>query len=309
MDLAAIAAELYALAPAKFTASRNAQAKQVLADGQPLLSKQIAKLPKPSAAAWAVNVLARQRPDQLAEVLDVGAALREAQEDLDPQRMRELGQRRNALLSKVVQEARAASAGLDVKVSDAAASELDQTLRAATADPRAAEALRSGLLVRPLVSNGLEPVDLEGALAVPGAVPELAPVVKRGTPRPEEATATAATRSAAADRARKKSEEAARRRERESAEAELRDAERSQSEAEAELADADAQARAAAARASNVADELAELRRRADKLEQDLEAAKREESHAGRARRLAERLVEQERRAVGSARERLDRLS
>lgn len=346
MDLADVAAELYALLPGEFTAARNERAKRLRAEGQAFMSKQVARLAKPSVAAWAANALIRHRPDEFARVLDLGASFRDAQEGLDPGRMRELGRERAALLSEVMQAARVMAADRGVKVSDPAAAELEQTLRAAMADPQAAAAVRSGLLVRSLVSNGLEPVDLAGALAVPGALPEAgaerpsealldlrsaqksaAGVRDSGTgsgsARADSSTAGAdptigdARLSAAEEDARRRATEAAaaeeaatqaRLRERQQAEADLAEARIGLADAESELADAQDQAREAAALRSSLAQALAELRARIDDLEEDLAAAEREVGLTERARRLASRLAEQERRAVERASARLGHL-
>ena len=324
MDLANVADELYALPLAEFTAARNARAKQARSEGQPLLAKQIAKLPKPSTAAWAVNVLARRRREEIGQVLDLGASLREAQEGLDPAAMRVLGRERTRLLAAVVRDAREAAGELGVKVSDAAAEEMEQTLHAAMADPQAAEAVRSGLLVRTLTGSGLEPVDLAGAVAVPGARP--APVSRpparhcgardaapEGTDPPRTRRADVDAEVRARDRAQREAAqreaEESRRREREQAQSDLADAEQGLEEAEAELADAQAQADAASARRNEIAAELDRLRRRIDELEEDLSAAEREGALADRARRLASRLADQGRRAVQRARDRLAQLS
>ena len=40
----------------------------------------LAKLPKPTPAAWAANQVAREQPDLIAALLDAGAALRAAQD-------------------------------------------------------------------------------------------------------------------------------------------------------------------------------------------------------------------------------------
>lgn len=320
MDLAAIAAELYMLPPGGFTAARNDRSKAAKAEGQSLLAKQVSRLPKPSVAAWSVDALAHRRPEALARVLELGAALRDAQDALDPDRMRELGQRRTRVVGEAVQSARDAAGELGVTVSEAAAAEIEQTLRAAMADPLAAEAARSGLLVRSLVSTGLEPVDLEGAVAVPGAVSEPAAPRgrERGASRPADSRpAGSAGRSggpakesgrARAEDARRRDAEAARRKERDEAAADLADAQRRRDEADAELADAQGQATAASGRRDRLAEEVEDLHRRAAVLEQELEAAEREASLAERARRLAARVAEQEGRAVERARERLDRL-
>ena len=171
MDLADVAAELYALLPAEFTAARNRRAKDAKSEGHPLLAKQVARLPKPTASAWAVNVMARQHPEELEPVLELGAAMRDAQEMLDAERLRGLGQQRTGVLAAAVRGARSAADALGVAISDAAAGEIEQTLRAAMGDADAAAAVRSGLLVRPFASGGFGPADLSGAVAVPGAVP------------------------------------------------------------------------------------------------------------------------------------------
>ncbi len=85
-DLDAIAAELYALPPAEFTAARNREAG--MADRS--IAAQVKALRKPTVAAWAVNLLARE--GQLGEALELSAALREAQEDLDAAELARLNQ-------------------------------------------------------------------------------------------------------------------------------------------------------------------------------------------------------------------------
>ncbi|WP_077487792.1 hypothetical protein [Sinomonas mesophila] len=372
MDLADVAAELYALLPAEFTAARNRRAKDAKTEGHPLLAKQVARLPKPTASAWAVNLIARQHPEELAPVLDLGAAMRDAQEMLDAGRLRALGQQRSQVLAAAVRRARSAAEALGVTISDAAAGEIEQTLRAAMGDPDAAAAVRSGLLVRPFAGGGFGPADLSGAVAVPGALAdggtraavETVDTGTRTTARAARATAatsetatsetatseTATSKTegkkpdstavdaeteradrdmAAKDRAKAEAEEVkrleaeeaearreaqrqaeeARRREREEAQADLAEAEEALAAAEAELEDAERQAEEATSRRESLEGELAGLRTRVAELEEDLDGAEREEGLAGRARRLAARLAEQERRAVARARERLDRLT
>ncbi|MDQ4491521.1 hypothetical protein RBS60_15070 [Sinomonas sp. ASV486] len=316
MELDDVAAELYALPPGAFTAARNQRAKQARAEDQALLAKQIARLPKPSAATWALNMLARRRVDEISQVLDLGAELRDAQEDLDPARMRELSQQRSRLLSAVVRDGRALASDLGVKISEPAASEMEQTLRAAMTDPRASEALRSGLLVRTFTSNGLEPVDLTGAVAVPGAWPEQ-PAAAEGDGSASIVVPTRARRPGSESKAHADDtgvdklavRDEARRHERQAAEAELAEAQRSLDDAEAELADAEREATEAAERRARLAAELESLRNRAAELEVEAASAEREAGAAERARRLASRLAEQGRRAVARGRERLGRLS
>ncbi|WP_422933233.1 hypothetical protein [Sinomonas sp. P47F7] len=300
MDLAAVATELYALPPSEFTSARNEKAKAARSAGESLVAKQIGRLPKPSAAAWAANLLARHRPEDVARVLDLGAELRIAQELLDSEAIRRLGPERQKLVTAIVREGRALARDFGGSVSEAAAADLEQTLRAGMADPGAAAAVRSGQLVRALASNGIDPVDLTDAVAVPGSLHE---------PAPPPAPGVRGERAPQRDDDERRRVEAERAQEREQARAERDEAERSLRLAEAELADAESSAADVAARREHLAGQLAELKERLAGLEGEVAAVEREAGYAERTRKLAARVAEQERRAARLARERLDRLS
>src|SRR5690606_9142966 len=60
--LAEVARELYAGPPAEFVAARNARAAEVRRAGDRALATRVKALPKPSAPAWAVGLLAREEP-------------------------------------------------------------------------------------------------------------------------------------------------------------------------------------------------------------------------------------------------------
>ncbi|HET9860229.1 MAG TPA: hypothetical protein VFQ19_10655, partial [Nocardioidaceae bacterium] len=98
MDLAGVADELYALTPEEFTGTRNQRAKEAKAEDKDL-SDRIKTLPKPSTAAWVINMLARNQADLLEQVLSLGEALRQAQEKLEGDELRELGKQRRQLTS------------------------------------------------------------------------------------------------------------------------------------------------------------------------------------------------------------------
>lgn len=72
---------LYEVPLARFTAERNALAKDLKAQGDARAAEAVRALQKPSPAAWAVNQLARRRPDLLDQVIEVGARLRAAQRE------------------------------------------------------------------------------------------------------------------------------------------------------------------------------------------------------------------------------------
>jgi hypothetical protein len=167
--LADIASALYRLPLEGFVAARTAAAKTAAADSGRDLADSVRSLPKPSAAAWAVNMMAVHRPDALSELETLGAAMRSAQEELDAGALRVLSQERRQLLTRVMGTAREVAEQQGRKISAAVAAEVEATLRAATVDEGAASAVRSGRLLRVLSADGVDRVDLRDAVAVPGA--------------------------------------------------------------------------------------------------------------------------------------------
>src|SRR2546430_4625643 len=74
--------ELYRLAPADFTKARDELARRLRKEGRHDEADAVKKLRRPTVAAWALNQLARRRPEDVRRLLDTGARLREAQESL-----------------------------------------------------------------------------------------------------------------------------------------------------------------------------------------------------------------------------------
>lgn len=173
-ELEGIAGPLYALPYGEFVAARTAAAKDVSTVGltaaeQRALAADVRALPKPSVAAWAVNMLAARSPEILRELAGLGTSMQAAQDALDAADLRRLAQERRQLLAGAVKTAQALAAEQGRAISAAVATEVEQTLRAATADPGAAAAVQSGWLLRALSADGVDVVDLAGAVAVPGS--------------------------------------------------------------------------------------------------------------------------------------------
>jgi hypothetical protein len=136
VDVDEIADRLYALPPEEFTAARDQEAKQ--ADSA-YLRKAITALRKPTAAAHAVNQLARERSGDIDVLVGLGDQIRAAMGS-DPAEVRRLTDERRKLISKLV----------DRDMSAAVQEDVTATLEAATADPELGAAVRSGRLVKPL---------------------------------------------------------------------------------------------------------------------------------------------------------------
>lgn len=166
-NLAAAADELYALPPGEFRAARDERAAQARAAGDRELAAAIRKLRRPTVSAWLANQLARAAGDQVAELLHLGAALREAQSALAGDRLRELSERRRQLVPALTRTAAELAAHARQPVSDQAERELTGTLEAALADPAAGDAVRSGRLATALSYAGLGGPDAAAAVDIP----------------------------------------------------------------------------------------------------------------------------------------------
>ncbi|MFE4725272.1 transposase [Microbacterium sp. NPDC056736] len=238
-DLDAIAAELYALPPAQFTAARNARAGRAA----PGLAKQLKALRKPTVPAWSVNLLARE--GQLSEALELSAALREAQDDLDAAELSRLGKQRRQLVAALAKQAAGLAADAGVALSPAAREEAERTINAAVMDAAAAAAVLTGRLVKALEAGDIDPSAL--ADAVGGSVPGVV------APPPRD--------DLAERRARRAAEKAA------------REAERLAGEAERELARVETRQAKAQERVDHVRERIDDLRRDLAALEADEDAA------------------------------------
>ena len=134
---------LYALEPGEFVAARNALTKRIKADGDKERAAEVAKLPKPSIVAWALNRTVRDDPQRVAALIDAVERLTTAQADLmaggDREALRTATTERRATAGDLV----AAAAGLTGRSHTDA---LRTTLDAALVDPELVERLRTGTL-------------------------------------------------------------------------------------------------------------------------------------------------------------------
>lgn len=287
MDLGSIAHDLYSVPPDEFIAARKESVAAARAAGDLPLSKAIGELRKPSAAAAVINLLARHSEDLLQEVAELGEDLRDAQEQGDGARLRELNVERKALLRRVAAESAELAAEYGVSFSSTVANGVDETLKAALASQEAAAAVQAGLLVSALSGAGMGFVDLSDSLALPDV--ELKPRERRLRAVPDLPDPQAARE----DAARNQIDEAS-------------DA--------ADQADADLKESETAYEANELA--RAELHQRIDDLKQELQTLQAEAAEADADSRGLQRAVTQATKArdtahkeLARAKERLDRLS
>ncbi|MET1064648.1 MAG: hypothetical protein ABWX85_06725 [Arthrobacter sp.] len=315
--LADVAAQLYALPFDDFIAARTAAAKVAAAakDQRPLAA-DVRSLPKPSVAAWTVNMLAARRPEVLRDLAGLGQSMRAAQSSLDAIELRRLGQERRQLLGSAVKAAQAVAEQQGRKISSAIAAEVEETLRAATADAGAAAAVQSGRLLRGLSADGVDVVDLSEAVALPGltAPATVPPKPPPGTPAPGSPARADQTRTPGREQAEPRLR-AVRQGPRKSTPSALERARGMDTEAEEAAKAAAEEARQAeealatsTALSAELSDTVRQLREQLARSEQDLKAARKRREHAAAQAQQANRAADRARRTADLARERVLRL-
>ena len=144
---APIGSDLYILPFDQFTPARDALAERLKAEGDAEEAKRVAKLRKPSVAAWALNRAAQSHPELVSKLVDSHKMLRQA------------GSR------QAVEEASVTRRQAVAALTDAAMTELDKgslqtrdrvnrTLLAVATDAEGEADLAAGTLVRELEPSG-----------------------------------------------------------------------------------------------------------------------------------------------------------
>jgi peptidoglycan hydrolase CwlO-like protein len=305
--LLGIAEELYSLQPDEFTGTRNQWAKQTKADGDPELAKRVTELRKPSMAAWVVNMMMRHQGEQMSQVLELGASLRQAQEELDGDALRELTKQRRQLTTAVTTQGRELARELGHKVTETVADQVQGTLHAAMVDEDAAAAVRSGLLVGAITATGVGAADVVDSVAVPSAIG----LTARPRPMPAKTRAgLSVVPEPEPDEQHQHDEE------QERAEAERRAAQEAVDRAVADADEAQKKLRKAAKRVKKVEartlqaqGELDEAKRRVAELEHELETLDDEAATADEKRERAEQRYTEAQEALEEAQTALAELS
>jgi hypothetical protein len=234
-DLTSAAEELYALSPGDFTAARDERVAQARTAGDRDLARAIGALRRPVVSAWLVNQLARQAGEQVADLVALGKSLRQAQQDLSGERLRELSVRRRQLVAALLAEARGIAERDGRAAGLQAEREVEATLQAALADAGAAAAVRAGCLATPLSYAGLGVGEADAVAVARLQAPRKEPAAGRA---PAREKAPANEKAPSRDRAggRRPGETAAERDARRSAEAAERQARQAAAEAERKAA-------------------------------------------------------------------------
>jgi hypothetical protein len=149
---------LFQLPPAEFTAARNDLAKRLKRAGQKAPAARVQELRKPTIPIWAINQLARRRPDDVEALIAAGDKLRAAQEAVlagaDQDELRTATSAERDALRKLTKQANDVLTAEGQRPTAAVLERIAATVRSAALDERGRELLAAGMLVEELESSG-----------------------------------------------------------------------------------------------------------------------------------------------------------
>jgi len=155
--------ELYGLPLDRFVPERDALAKALRAHGRREEAAEVAKLVKPSVAAWAVNQVVRSQPRQAEALWTAGDEVLDAQErvvagEAGGAVLREAIERQRAALEPLADAARGLVTARAAFLGEQHVQAVVETLHAAAVDRSARDDVAAGRAARPLRLTGLEAV-------------------------------------------------------------------------------------------------------------------------------------------------------
>lgn len=176
--------DLYCAPLEDFVPRRQALAKELRAEGRRSEAAVVAKLPKPSVAAWAVNQVVRSQPAAARALWEAGDAV------LSGKDLRSAIAAQRTALAPLADAARGLLTPRGAFLGEQAVQQVVETLHAAAVDRDAREDVARGRLAKPLRLSGLGALPALADRADPGTVPpdaETVPTPDAGTvPTPEE---------------------------------------------------------------------------------------------------------------------------
>ncbi|KQU07218.1 hypothetical protein ASG56_06695 [Rhodococcus sp. Leaf7] len=167
-----VADELYGLDPSDFVAARTDRQKQARSDGDKALAKQIGALRKPTIVGWVLNVTVRDADDDVADLLDLGEALREAQQHLSGATLRTLTKQRQRAVRALANRAAEIAEDRGHPIGEDVVREVTQSLNAALSDADIADEVRRGRMLGAAEYSGFGPMGLVSVDPEPAEDPE-----------------------------------------------------------------------------------------------------------------------------------------
>ena len=157
--------ELYCAPLEDFVARRRELAKELRAEGRRSEAAVVAKLPKPSVAAWAVNQVVRSQPAAARALWEAGDAV------LSGRDLRSAIAAQRTALAPLADAARGLLTSRGAFLGEQAVQQVVETLHAAAVDRDAREDVARGRLAKPLRLSGLGALPALADRESPGTVP------------------------------------------------------------------------------------------------------------------------------------------
>ena len=146
--------EIYGGDPAEFTKGRDALAKSLKEDSEKELVAEVKTLKRPTQAAATINRLSLGRPKEIGRILDAGAELRSAQENLGAANAGEKLKAASAEQREAIDEVLALAEN-ELGVSGTTLDRVSETLHGTAGDEELAETVRTGRVQREGQAAGL----------------------------------------------------------------------------------------------------------------------------------------------------------
>lgn len=270
-----MAEELYALAPGDFIATRDEWIRFARESGDRKLATQLSALRKPTQAAWVVNTLWRTHRDTVEQLLDLAEPLRDAQEQLAGEQLRQLSNTRRRLVSVLLDDARKQAAQAGARVSADTLRDAGDTLEAGLADPKIAEQIRTGRMTQAASYAGFGPIAAEAVTERTGGA----------EPSADSSDAESGSDDSGSTRAKTDADRAAARKQ---AAARVAEAKATRTYARRELAEYEKHLKKTKAERDRLHDEVEQLRRRLATFEEQLANAEEAVQATNEARDQAE---------------------
>jgi hypothetical protein len=146
--------DLYAGPPDGFVRSRSELAARLTDAGEAEAAAAVRGLRRPTVAAWAVDAIARNDPDDLEALIRAGEDLGEAQRSMTAgggaERLRAATEERRALVDRLTRSAAEALSDAGLSAARGTLDKVTDTLTAIASDTGAAALVRRGVLAKEL---------------------------------------------------------------------------------------------------------------------------------------------------------------
>jgi hypothetical protein len=152
------AADLYGLPLEEFTSARNELARELKRAGKKEAADEVGALRKPTRSTWAVNQVARRRPQETRALVKAGDELRKAQRAVvagrDPEALTQAQRTHRSRLDELTETAREVLGEAEHGPAPSVLTQAVQTLRAASLEKEAAKDLVRGTLAGEVEQSG-----------------------------------------------------------------------------------------------------------------------------------------------------------